>query len=66
MGQWGVLYAEIAGIDFIFSNTYGFDITQVGLVYVTLAIGASIAFGLSFVQDAIYRWAKRVCRRIPN
>ncbi|WVQ83221.1 hypothetical protein IAT38_005360 [Cryptococcus sp. DSM 104549] len=52
---WGVLFTQIGGLPYIFRNIYGFTTNQVGLVYLTMVIGALIGFGVNFIQDAIYR-----------
>lgn len=69
--QWGVLYSQIGGLPYVFGTVYGFSITQVGLVYLTLwfavfhtigvgidrySIGSFLAFFGNFIQDAIYRY----------
>ncbi|WWC59282.1 uncharacterized protein I303_101833 [Kwoniella dejecticola CBS 10117] len=52
---WGVLYAMVTGLSYVFKGTYGFTTNQVGLVYLTIVIGASIGLATNFIQDAIYR-----------
>ncbi|WWD21484.1 hypothetical protein CI109_105970 [Kwoniella shandongensis] len=52
---WGVLYTQIGGLPYIFRRIYGFSTNQVGLVYITIIIGAFLGFGVNFAQDAIYR-----------
>lgn len=53
--QWGVLYIQIGGLPYVFRNIYAFSTNQVGLVYLSLVIGALIGFLANFAQDAIYR-----------
>ncbi|KIR80349.1 drug transporter [Cryptococcus gattii EJB2] len=52
---WGVLYIQIGGLPYVFRNIYAFSTNQVGLVYLSLVIGALIGFLANFAQDAIYR-----------
>ncbi|WRT64795.1 uncharacterized protein IL334_001729 [Kwoniella shivajii] len=52
---WGVLYAMVTGLSYVFTGTYGFSINQVGLIYITIIIGATIGFFSNFLQDATYR-----------
>ncbi|AFR97650.2 drug transporter [Cryptococcus neoformans C23] len=52
---WGVLYIQIGGLPYVFRNIYAFSTNQVGLIYLSLVIGALIGFFANFVQDAIYR-----------
>ncbi|WVR04612.1 hypothetical protein IAU60_001623 [Kwoniella sp. DSM 27419] len=52
---WGVLYTMITGLRYVFDRIYGFNINQVGWVYMTIVLGAFIGFGLNFLQDAAYR-----------
>ncbi|WWC86939.1 uncharacterized protein L201_001819 [Kwoniella dendrophila CBS 6074] len=52
---WGVLYAMVTGLTYVFKGTYGFSTNQVGLAYIATILGASIGFGTNFIQDAMYR-----------
>ncbi|KIY44966.1 MFS general substrate transporter [Fistulina hepatica ATCC 64428] len=52
---WGVVYCLVESIDGTFSNLHGFNISQVGVVFSTLAIGSSLAFGANFFQEKLYR-----------
>ncbi|KAK8847392.1 hypothetical protein IAR55_005250 [Kwoniella newhampshirensis] len=52
---WGILYTQIGGLPYIFRNVYGFNTNQVGLIYISIVIGALVGFAANFVQDAVYR-----------
>ncbi|WVQ83155.1 hypothetical protein IAT38_005293 [Cryptococcus sp. DSM 104549] len=52
---WGVLFVQIGGLPYVFRNVYGFTTNQVGLVYLSLVIGALVGFCCNFIQDAVYR-----------
>ncbi len=35
--QWGVFFIQIAGLQYVFQNIYGFGVTSVGLTYLSIA-----------------------------
>ncbi|WVQ83220.1 hypothetical protein IAT38_005359 [Cryptococcus sp. DSM 104549] len=52
---WGVLMTQLGGLPYIFRNVHGFTTNEIGLVYITLILGALVGFFANFVQDAVYR-----------
>ncbi|ODN85273.1 hypothetical protein L198_07597 [Cryptococcus wingfieldii CBS 7118] len=52
---WGVLFSQVGGISYIFKTNHNLTTNEVGLVYLSIFIGAFVGFLLNFIQDAIYR-----------
>lgn len=44
----------IAGLPYLYENIFNFEIQHVGLIYLTMVVGAIIGFGLNFINEALY------------
>ncbi|KAJ7574299.1 MFS polyamine transporter [Mycena floridula] len=52
---WGLLFVFIESVGVTFSTLHGFNIGQVGTVFVTMTIGSLIGFAMNLYQERIYQ-----------
>jgi len=52
---WGILYCMIESIGLVFSDIHGFNIGQIGTVFLTFIIGSVFGFATNFFQEHLYR-----------
>lgn len=57
--DFAVLYAFFASLQLVFRETYGFDSHETGLVFLSLAVGASLATVTSLLIDRLIYQRKR-------
>ncbi|KKA21423.1 hypothetical protein T310_4544 [Rasamsonia emersonii CBS 393.64] len=62
--DFAVLYAFFASLQLVFKETYGFDSHETGLVFLSLAVGASLATVTSLLMDGLIYQKKR--RQLEN
>ncbi|KAF5384638.1 hypothetical protein D9757_007464 [Collybiopsis confluens] len=53
--MWGILYCMIESIGLVFKTVHGFNIGQVGTVFVTFIISAFLGVCTNLYQDHLYR-----------
>ncbi|KAE9388526.1 MFS polyamine transporter [Gymnopus androsaceus JB14] len=51
---WGILYCMIESIGLVFSDIHGFNIGQIGTVFLTFIIGSVLGFATNFFQEHLY------------
>ncbi|KAL7410593.1 major facilitator superfamily domain-containing protein [Mrakia frigida] len=51
---WGLLYGILDAIPYIFRTLYGFNTGQVGLAYLSIAVGGFLGFFGTFYQDRLF------------
>ena len=51
---WGLLYGILDAVPYIFRTLYGFDTGQVGLAYLSIAVGGILGFAGTFYQDRLF------------
>ncbi|KAG7093398.1 hypothetical protein E1B28_007080 [Marasmius oreades] len=52
---WGILYCMLESIAALFRDLHGFNIGQIGTVFVAMIIGSSVGFATNFVQERMYQ-----------
>ncbi|KAF8074570.1 MFS polyamine transporter [Lyophyllum atratum] len=61
---WGVTYCLIESISGVFRNLHGFNVGEIGTVFITMTIGSLIGFAFNMYQEVLYR--KSVAKRGPE
>jgi hypothetical protein len=60
----GVLYLLLLSIPIVYSQVYGFNLGQIGVIYVSQIIGSCLAMPISLSCDRLYR--QRVATEGPE
>ncbi|KAF8993772.1 MFS general substrate transporter [Cyathus striatus] len=52
---WGVTYVMVESISGIFRDLHGFNIAQIGSVFMAMTVGSVLAFLINYYQEKLYR-----------